>query len=365
MKIQLISDLHIGVCQYTQVAAGADVIVVAGDVDAGFDTNVYKLFSEMLFSSPHAHIVYVPGNHEYYDKDIIAFRAELRKFCGPATAGGEFEDGLDQRFHLLDNDEVVIGNVRFLGSTLWTDMNLYGDAQKEDCMKEAARRLNDFYYIRMNGRLFTPQDSIDLHNTAAQWLEKKLKHEHFDGETVVVTHHAPSFASVVPHYQHDPLSACYASRLDHLMGYSKFWLHGHTHSSLDYEIEGTRVICNPRGYARNELSNENRSFQPALLLSVSEPDLTPEAELDEADNQAKIDALIGLEKLHHEEFELDYYDLGQLPKELADEYWKDHVGSTQPGIEGASAVYTWDFEPWRRQYLKQLGVDQPKGGNKP
>jgi hypothetical protein len=232
-------------------------------------------------------------------------------------------------------------------------------------MKEAARRLNDFHHIRINGRLFTPQDSIDLHEQAVQWLEKKLKYEPFAGETVVVTHHAPSFASVVPRYQHDPLSACYASKLDHLTGLNALWIHGHTHDSLDYMIDKTRVVCNPRGYARNAHSNENRSFKPALVITVGEPELAPEAEADEAGNQAKIEALLGLEKLHHEKFDLDYYDVGQLPKTLADEYWNDHQGSTQPGIEGQTAVYTWDFEPWRRQYLKQLGVEQPKGGNKP
>lgn len=339
------------------------MIVVAGDVDAGFDTGTYRLFSEMLRSSPQAHIIYVPGNHEFYGKDILAFRDELRKFCGSVSAGGEFEDGLDKRFHLLDNDKVIINQVRFLGSTLWTNFELFNESQKQSCMEEAARRLNDFHYIKIDGRRFTPQDSIDLHEQAVQWLEMKLK-EPFEGETVVVTHHAPSFASVVPHYQHDPLSACYASKLDHLMGYSKLWLHGHTHSSLDYEIEGTRIVCNPRGYARNEHSNENRSFQPAMVISVGEPDLTPEAGDVEAGSQAKIDALLGLEKIHHKEFELDYYDIGQLPQALADEYWKDHVGSTHPGIEGRTAVYTWDFEPWRRQYLKQIGVKQPKNRSK-
>jgi predicted phosphodiesterase len=365
MKIQLISDLHIGVCQYTPVAAGADVIVVAGDVDAGFDTNVYKLFSEMLFSSPQAHIVYVAGNHEFYGKDINAFRAELRKFCGPASAGGEFNDGLEKRFHFLDNDEVVIDGVRFLGTTLWTNFELFGESEKQACMAEAVRRLNDFYHIKIDGRLFTPQDSIDLHNEAVKWLENKLKHEPFDGETVVVTHHAPSFASVVPHYQHDPLSACYASKLDHLTGLNALWIHGHTHNSLDYMIDKTRVVCNPRGYARNANSNENRSFQPALVITVGEPALSSEAEALEDGEQEKIDALLRIEKLHNEEFEMDYYDLNQLPQTLAEEYWKDRFGSTQPGIDGASAVYTWDFEPWRRQYLKQLGVEQGGKGNKP
>jgi predicted NBD/HSP70 family sugar kinase len=30
----------------------------------------------------------------------------------------------------------------------------------------------------------------------------------------------------------------------------KCWVHGHTHSTHDYMIGNTRVLCNPRGYPR-------------------------------------------------------------------------------------------------------------------
>ena len=34
------------------------------------------------------------------------------------------------------------------------------------------------------------------------------------------------------------------------------WVHGHTHSSADYQVGDTRVVCNPYGYYRHEVNTE-------------------------------------------------------------------------------------------------------------
>jgi len=44
-----------------------------------------------------------------------------------------------------------------------------------------------------------------------------------------------------------------------------FWVHGQTHSKFDYQIAGTRVVCNPRGYHGLRL---NKKFDPALVVEV-------------------------------------------------------------------------------------------------
>jgi predicted phosphodiesterase len=51
-------------------------------------------------------------------------------------------------------------------------------------------------------------------------------------------------------YQNDTyMNGGYASDLEHMMNPNiKLWLHGHTHTPFDYEVNGTRVVCNPRGY---------------------------------------------------------------------------------------------------------------------
>jgi hypothetical protein len=43
------------------------------------------------------------------------------------------------------------------------------------------------------------------------------------------------------------------------------WIHGHTHESFDYVVNGTRVVCNPRGYAPRDL---NPAFDPGLTVDV-------------------------------------------------------------------------------------------------
>ena len=45
------------------------------------------------------------------------------------------------------------------------------------------------------------------------------------------------------------------------------WIHGHTHDSFDYSVKGTRVLCNPRGYAKNGV-NENAVFDAALVVQI-------------------------------------------------------------------------------------------------
>lgn len=64
--------------------------------------------------------------------------------------------------------------------------------------------------------------------------------------TVVVTHHAPHPRSIERYDAPMPVAAAYASDLEELMGYAGHWIHGH--EAADYEVHGTRIVCNPRGY---------------------------------------------------------------------------------------------------------------------
>jgi Icc-related predicted phosphoesterase len=92
--------------------------------------------------------------------------------------------------------------------------------------------------------------------------------QRLDGKTVVVTHHAPSSQSVHPRYARDLLTPAFASSLENLMDGGDrpaLWLDGHMHKSYDYEVYGTRVVCNPRGYAPDAL---NRDFWPDLVVDI-------------------------------------------------------------------------------------------------
>jgi hypothetical protein len=150
--------------------------------------------------------------------------------------------------------------VRFLGSILWTDFGLFGEADKFFAMQQARQQMTDFTIIQDDGRRFSPEDAIRLHTASRDWLAVMLA-EPFDGKTVVVTHHAPSSQSVHPRYARNLLTPAFASNLENIMDGDRtaLWIHGHMHESFDYEVYGTRVICNPRGYAPNALNPDFRS----------------------------------------------------------------------------------------------------------
>ena len=64
------------------------------------------------------------------------------------------------------------------------------------------------------------------------------------------------------------VTGAFASDLTRLMGRSRLWIHGHMHNASDYEVNGTRVVANPRGYVLIDDSNENPQFKPDLVIEV-------------------------------------------------------------------------------------------------
>lgn len=254
MKLHILSDLHLEFSRFSPPGTEADVVVLAGDVGKG---DVWPSWAAGAF--PGKEIVYVPGNHEFYDHD----RAE--------TLGGLRATGQANHVHLLDNDAVVISSkggetVRFLGCTLWADFLFFGEDMKAAAMREGQTYLNDFRLIGDGGKCFSPARSIELHEASLAWLKSELA-KPFDGKSVVVTHHLPSARSVAERFKDSLLTACFASNLDYLFGKMVLWVHGHTHDCMDYEANGTRVVCNPRGYVTSH-STENRFFEPTLVVEI-------------------------------------------------------------------------------------------------
>lgn len=247
MKLHILSDLHTEFADFDLPKTDADVIVLAGDIGVG--TGGLDWLSRQRRGSP---IIYVPGNHEFYHHDLFLID-ELRSRAP-----------LD--VHVLDNEAVVLGKVRFLGSTLWTDFKLFGEMGKWFSIQRAKQCMNDFAIVSLKGRRFTPADSIALHESSRSWLRDQLA-EPFGGSTVVVTHHAPSARSVPRRFTTDPLTPAFASDLEDLLDGTRaaIWIHGHMHDPAAYEINGSRVICNPRGYPGEVATGR---FEPSLCVDV-------------------------------------------------------------------------------------------------
>lgn len=253
MKLNILSDLHLS-CGAVEVPRNdADVVILAGDIARPKEAVSWAL----ELAKP---VLYVAGNHEFYGASINGVADELKQLCA----------GTD--IHVLDNDQVTIEGVRFLGTTLWTDFMLWtGDQERTLAMLEAQRFMRDFSKIHVDGpapRLFTPDDAAALCRADAQWLENRLAEPHA-GPTVVITHHAPSRQSIHSRFAGSRLNGCFVSDLQHLVDGQRvqLWVHGHTHDSFDYLLHGTRVVCNPRGYAKDGV-NENPSFDREFVVQI-------------------------------------------------------------------------------------------------
>lgn len=248
MRLRLLSDLHLEFDPWVPPAAEQDVVILAGDIHNGLRGIAW---AASHFDCP---VVYVPGNHEYDFADVQTLRERLRVNTWPP------------HIHVLDNAARVVEGVRFLGTTLWTDFALEGDADK--AMSDAARCMTDYTRIRSRGALLTPRDTLTLHQAARTWLERELA-QPFAGHTVVVSHHCPHPTCVAPKFKDSPANPGFASDLSAILANNRItaWCHGHTHCSLDHFVGATRIVCNPRGYAQNE-EPENEQFDPNLVIEL-------------------------------------------------------------------------------------------------
>jgi Icc-related predicted phosphoesterase len=258
MKIRLLSDLHLSVQPFVPPAADADVVVLAGDLGRPAAAMAWTLEH---FGSGDRPTLFVAGNHEFYGTDLSTAMAELRRLAAGTNV------------RVLEREGCVIGGVRFLGCTLWSDQRLYASPEaRAHGLHEAQRLVGDFSRIRI-----APDFDAPFHPALAQllceqsvaWLEARFA-EPFDGPTVVVTHFAPSPQSIAARFAGSPINACFVSDLEArlLHWQPALWLHGHVHDSFDYRIGGTRVVCNPRGYAPRGVI-ENAAFKPDLVVEVA------------------------------------------------------------------------------------------------
>jgi len=267
MKLQLLSDLHLEVHPDLHIAPapGADLLVLAGDIggyQAGSrltDTD----FGLARFSPRHGWpvpVLYVPGNHEYDNDDFDAVHVRLRACC----------ERLDIRW--LDAEVWTHGDVRFVGSTLWSDFDALvhpRETMTEQLKKRGKAMRAANYYLQTTGGTRGGQpflaEQVREQSLACQaWLRAALDRP-FDGTTVAITHFAPSLASADPRYGLTPGTAGFCNSLDDLLPKAQLWLHGHLHCPFDYVKDGCRVVANPLGYRSK---GEQEGFRPNWLVDV-------------------------------------------------------------------------------------------------
>lgn len=271
MLINLQSDLHLEfhkAANYVPPFLGEDILALPGDIQVGWTKELW--FLELL---KYRHVLYVPGNHEYYGhRNFYTMNHSLRDWTNAINKNAA-EHGYKHKLYSLLDESVVIDGVRFIGSTLWTDY------QGEDpyTMDQAHTMLAD--YRQIEGQPFmdiTSKELLEVHKNSRRFIEKALRHSE-NLITVVLTHHLPSARSTHPRWVPSPsdpafkrqtaMNYLFCSDLEEVVMQADYWFHGHTHDSFDYKVGNCRVVANPRGYPMYG-SIENEKFNPQLLIEV-------------------------------------------------------------------------------------------------
>lgn len=267
MLIRVASDLHLEFFQHpiTQLASHFlpederdinSVLVLAGDITP----NIGQLRDFLsICCARFLHVIYVPGNHEYYRSEMFAWQAAAR-------AELESLAGLSFAFDLPGVYE--LNGVRFVFCTLWGDG---GDTADE--IKAVGQYLNDFRLIRYGEAPFTVACMAARHHEQSRQLALLLNSPR--GHPVVaVTHHMPSYTLSHPRFG----NACtggFAGKCDALMNGVEApaaWIHGHTHDTSDRVLGKTRVVCNPAGYYPEWQTEHNKFFAAPVFIEVPERD---------------------------------------------------------------------------------------------
>jgi len=244
MKLTIVSDLHLESDPYFTLWKGPDVkertLILAGDIipltyivddsDSIFGEQGIKFFNTICKNFKH--VVYVPGNHEYYHGDINILDDKFRI----AIKQHKWDN-----LHYLNENCITLDGQKFIGCALWTDIN------NEDpiAMSFEYKNMADYYAIRSGDNPFTPTMSVGIHKSHLRFIKRNLE----EG-AIIVTHYPPSEQSIAEKFKGNKLNPFFYNNLDDLVirSKAKMWIHGHTHSHMDYKIQNTNIICNPKGY---------------------------------------------------------------------------------------------------------------------
>lgn len=249
-------------------------LVIAGDIwesKKAFSFANFSWFKKI--SALFKYIIVVLGNHDYYDgqlgAEIIRFNNYLK------------EQGITNVF-LLENSGVMLGDVKVIGATLWSDYNR-GNPQsmyyaKNGYPDKENTVLNDFKYIRTGAyQKIHPKDVIGKHIQSKQFILDNAHKNDGASKVVLVTHHAPSYEAIPEEYTYKEVgdwkwhkAGAYFSDLSAFAQECviDLWIHGHTHQARQYFVGKTPVLVNPRGYGARE--EKNIGFNDKLVLSLAD-----------------------------------------------------------------------------------------------
>lgn len=211
-------------------ADDVDVLVLAGDIgiDSMLSTSLYRLCHK------YKNVIFVAGNHDYSSIERTGERLD-------------YVSRRNKNFHWLNNSSVVVNGYKFIGATLWFPKYEQQEHYSNFC------RVEDFEPWA------NEQNALSF-----EYLSSELT-----SKDILVSHFYPFSESIHPKYAGESINKVFyaGERIDSLVKRvsPRLVIHGHTHSSFDYQVGDTRVVCNPFGYVR---IGENREFDEHKIIKM-------------------------------------------------------------------------------------------------
>ena len=252
MKIQYCSDLHLefdannNFLKKNPLVVGAELLILAGDIiplhEEYFTNNFFDWISEK-----YKMVYWIPGNHEFYHKDLMEFPSSLNI-------------KIRENVFVVNNIDLIYNNVHFIFSALWSNISQINARIVE-------QNVSDFDCILIKDKKMKATDFNHLHHESLSFIKKVLGN-HLDLSKVVVTHHVPSMQCNLPMHNSSIINEAFCVDLTDFITNSgvNFWIYGHSHFNQKPTIIGkTLLLTNQLGYVH--LSEEG-SFKNNAYFSV-------------------------------------------------------------------------------------------------
>lgn len=251
MRIQYCSDLHLEFdhnnkyLSKTPLSVSGEILILAGDIVPLHD----EFFSDLFFrfiSEKYRQVFWVPGNHEFYHKDLTEFRSS-------------YNIRLSSNINIVNNIELEFGNIHFVFSTLWSEISSSNE-------KTIEQSVSDFDCISINDKKIRAADINKLHSDSLAFIKQSLIYPPI--KSVVVTHHVPSALCNSSTHNLSPINEAFCVELtDYIQTCNaNFWIYGHSHFNRNpLYIGNTILLTNQLGYVH---CNEHDGFRHNAYFSL-------------------------------------------------------------------------------------------------
>lgn len=228
MRFQVISDIHLEFGRDIKLTCNAPFLLLAGDIGNPCK-KAYSKFIERA-ATKFEHVFIIVGNHEYYQPRNIPMQSVAATV---ATICAQFDN-----VHFLDNSYYDLEGLRIIGSTLWSNIHKNApDINDQKCVYTSV------------GMQATRKDIISLHHQAVEFISTAIANS--DLPVLVLTHHLPSYALILPEYkrQFENYNSHFASDLNAIIKAPVVaWVCGHSHGFNHQVINDVNCYMNAYGY---------------------------------------------------------------------------------------------------------------------